>query len=193
MTELGYKPKNILAQNAGFSDKSLYDAVGKQIDGAMTRSSFSPDLAAKRPLVGKVNDMFKARAGKDLTDLTSREFMAVIVMADAIDRAKSTDGNKIREALRATNIPGERTIMPWRSVRFDETGPKPRGRPRAAAMAEREVRDGPPTVRRGGRSQDADEPHVRPRFPKLALPLSLADIHEELTFRGARRRVNDDQ
>ncbi len=76
--------------------------------------SFSLDLAAKRPSVGKINEMFKASSGKDLNDLTSREFMGLIVLADGIDRAKSTDGEKIRDALAATDIPGERTIMPWK-------------------------------------------------------------------------------
>ena len=122
MTELGYKPNAILAQDAGFSEKALYDAVGQQIVGCMTRGSFSLDLAAKRPMVGKVNDLFKARSGKDFNDLSSREFMAMIVLAYAIDRAKSADGTKIRDALAATDIPGEKTIMPWPRVKFDETG-----------------------------------------------------------------------
>ena len=48
--------------------------------------------------------------------------MGLIVMADAINRAKSTDGEKIREALVATDMPGEATIMPWKRVKFDEMG-----------------------------------------------------------------------
>ena len=48
--------------------------------------------------------------------------MGLIVMADAINRAKSTDGEKIREALVATDLPGDVTIMPWKRVKFDEMG-----------------------------------------------------------------------
>jgi branched-chain amino acid transport system substrate-binding protein len=122
MNELGYKPNGILAQNAGFSEKPLYDAVGQQIIGCMTRGSVSLDLATKRPMIAKINEMYKARSGKDFSDLSSREFMAMIVLAEAIDRAKSADGTKIRDALAATDIPGEKTIMPWSRVKFDETG-----------------------------------------------------------------------
>jgi branched-chain amino acid transport system substrate-binding protein len=122
MSDLGYKPKAIVAQDAGFSEQSFYDAVGDKIPGSITRASFSLDLAAKRASVGKVNAMFKARSNKDLNDLTSREFMALVILADAIDRAKSTDGEKIRAALAATSIPGERTIMPWKQIKFDESG-----------------------------------------------------------------------
>jgi branched-chain amino acid transport system substrate-binding protein len=122
MGELGYRPKAMVAQDAGFSEKALYDAVGDKIEGVTSRASFSLDLAAKRPSVGKINEMFKARSGKDLNDLTSREFMGLLILADGIDRAKSTDGEKIREALAATDIPGERTIMPWKRVKFGPDG-----------------------------------------------------------------------
>jgi branched-chain amino acid transport system substrate-binding protein len=122
MGELGYRPKAMVAQDAGFSEKALYDAVGDKIEGVISRASFSLDLAAKRPSVGKINEMFKARSGKDLNDLTSREFMGLLILADGIDRAKSTDGEKIREALAATDIPGERTMMPWKRVKFGPDG-----------------------------------------------------------------------
>ncbi|UFX43247.1 ABC transporter substrate-binding protein [Bradyrhizobium sp. 41S5] len=122
MAELGYKPKNIMAQDAGFSEKATYDAVGDKLEGVISRGSFSLDLAKKRPMVGLINEMYRAKSGKDFNDYTSRQFMGLIVMADAINRAKSTDGEKIREALVATDMPGDVTIMPWRRVKFDEMG-----------------------------------------------------------------------
>ena len=122
MGELGYKANAIVAQDAGFSEKALYDAVGDKLEGVISRGTFSLDLAAKRPMVGKINAMFKEKSGKDFNDLTSRQFMGLIVMADAINRAKSTDGDKIREALAATDMPGEVTIMPWKRIKFDEMG-----------------------------------------------------------------------
>jgi branched-chain amino acid transport system substrate-binding protein len=122
MAELGYKANAIVAQDAGFSEKALYDAVGDKLEGVISRGSFSLDLAAKRPMVGTINAMFKEKSGKDLNDFSSRQFMALIVMTEAINRAKSTDGDKIREALVATDIPGEQTIMPWKRVKFDGMG-----------------------------------------------------------------------
>src|SRR6202158_2342448 len=122
MAELGYKPSAIVAQDGGFSGKALYDAVRDKLEGAISRGSFSLDLAAKRPMVGKINAMFKEKSGKDLNDFSSRQFMGLMVMADAINRAKSTDGEKIRDALVATDMPGEQTIMPWKRVKFDELG-----------------------------------------------------------------------
>jgi branched-chain amino acid transport system substrate-binding protein len=122
MNELGYKPTAIVAQDAGFSDQALYDAVGDKLAGVISRSTFSLDLATKRPMVGTINAMYKEKSGKDLNDLTSREFMGLLVLADAINRAKSTDGEKVRNALAETDISGEQTIMPWKRIKFDEMG-----------------------------------------------------------------------
>src|SRR6202795_1660494 len=122
MGELGYKGQAIGGQDAGFSEKALYDPVGDKIPGVISRGSFSLDLAAKRPMVGKINAMFKEKSDKDLNDFSSRQLMGLIVMADAINRAKSIDGEKIREALAATDMPGESTIMPWKRVKFDDMG-----------------------------------------------------------------------
>jgi branched-chain amino acid transport system substrate-binding protein len=122
MEELGYRPKAIVAQDAGFSEKALYDAVGDKVRGLISRGSFSLDLAAKRPMVGRINDLFKARSGKDLNDFTARQIMGIIVLADAVNRAKSVEGEKVRAAMAATDIPGEQTIMPWKRLKFDESG-----------------------------------------------------------------------
>ncbi|MDP4024348.1 ABC transporter substrate-binding protein [Methylobacterium sp. NEAU 140] len=129
MGELGYKPKAMIAQAAGFSEKATFDAVGAQLQGLISRASFSLDLAAKRPSIGVINEMFRKRADRDLNDNTSRQFTALLVLADALNRAGSTDGSRLRAALAATDIPGTRTIMPWKKVIFDAGGQNPDATP----------------------------------------------------------------
>jgi len=41
MDELGYKPRNIVAQASGFSDKAFYDAMGDKAVGIISRASFA--------------------------------------------------------------------------------------------------------------------------------------------------------
>nr|WP_244424765.1 ABC transporter substrate-binding protein [Methylobacterium nodulans] len=125
MGELGYQPKSMIAQAAGFSEKVTFDTVGDKLQGLISRGSFSLDLAAKRPSIGTVNALYKARANRDLNDNTSRQFMALLVLADALNRAGSTDSQKIRAALAATDIPGAQTIMPWKRVAFGPDGQNP--------------------------------------------------------------------
>lgn len=119
---LSYKPKSLISQNGGFIEPAFLSAVGKKADGIISRASFVPDLAAKRQSLKVVNDMFRKASGKDLNDNTARQFMAMIILADAINRAGKAEGPEIAKALRVTDIPGSRTIMPWERVTFDGTG-----------------------------------------------------------------------
>jgi branched-chain amino acid transport system substrate-binding protein len=45
-----------------------------------------------------------------------------MTLLDAINRAGSTEPEKIRVALAATNIPPDQLIVPYRGVKFDPTG-----------------------------------------------------------------------
>ena len=122
MSEVGYQWKAVMAQAAGFQEQDFIAAAGPLAEGVMSRSSFALDAAASRPAIAKVNALYRAREGKDLNDNTSREIVALQVLADAVNRAKSTTNTAIQAALRATAIPGDQTIMPWKGVHFDETG-----------------------------------------------------------------------
>jgi branched-chain amino acid transport system substrate-binding protein len=122
MHDVGYTPKAIMAQSAGFAEQAFITAVGPLLDGAMSRSAFALDVAKSRPAIPIVDDMFKKKSGKDLNDNTGREFTALLVLADAINRAGSTDPDKIRTALIATDVPGNMTVMPWKGIKFDDTG-----------------------------------------------------------------------
>lgn len=122
LSELGYKPRAVMAQAAGFQEQAFLTAAGPLAEGIFSRSSFAGDAVSSRPAIAPVMALFRARANKDLNDNTSRQVVALQVLADAINRAGSAKPDDIRRALVATNVPGEQTIMPWKGVRFDETG-----------------------------------------------------------------------
>ncbi len=129
MNELGYKPKAILAQAAGFQESAFITGAGTLAEGAMSRSSFALDAAKSRPAIPEVNALYKSRNNKDLNDNTSRDVTALVVLADAINRAGSAKPEDIRVALTKTDIPGNQTIMPWAGVKFDATGQNVNGTP----------------------------------------------------------------
>jgi branched-chain amino acid transport system substrate-binding protein len=120
--DVGYTPKAIMAQSAGFAEQAFIDAVGPLAEGVMSRSAFALDAAKSRPAIPAVNALYRARNNKDLNDNTGREITALMVLADAINRAGSTDPEKLHAALVATDIPGDQTIMPWKGIKFDATG-----------------------------------------------------------------------
>jgi branched-chain amino acid transport system substrate-binding protein len=121
--ELDYNPKLIVAQNAGFTDPTFLSTLGKDAEGAITRSPFNSDLVARIPLLPKVNEIFKKHSkGRELSDVPAREFTGFMTLLDAINRAGSTDPDKVRAALAATNIPADQLIVPYRGVKFDAEG-----------------------------------------------------------------------
>jgi len=121
--ELDYNPKLLLAQNAGYTDPSFISTMGKDAEGVITRSPYNADLAKKIPNLAKVNELFKKNSGgRDLSDVPAREFTAFMVLMDAINRAGSTDPEKIRVALTQTNIPAKNLIIPYKGVKFSANG-----------------------------------------------------------------------
>lgn len=120
--ELGFSPDMILANNAGFTDTEFIRTLGKDADYVITREVWSLDLAKTKPLIKQVNDLFNQRYKINFTGNSSRTFTGLLTLADAINRAGSTQPEAIRKALSETDIPGDKLIMPWKGIKFDATG-----------------------------------------------------------------------
>ena len=121
--ELDYNPKLIVAQNAGFTDPTFITTMGKDAEGSITRSPYNSDLEGRIPLLSKVNAIFKKHSnGRDLSDVPARVFTGFMTLLDAINRAGSTDPEKLRAALAATDIPPDQLIVPYKGVKFDASG-----------------------------------------------------------------------
>ncbi len=127
--DLDFNPPAILAMDAGHIDPSFLGTLGADGNYVLSREVWALDLAVKKPMIETVNDMFKERVGKDMDGSSARAFTGMLVLADAINRAGSTDPEAIRKALRETDIPGDMLIMPWEGIKFDpETGQNLLGR-----------------------------------------------------------------
>jgi branched-chain amino acid transport system substrate-binding protein len=73
-----------------------------------------------------INSEFKKKYGEDITDWGSYCYDAIIVLVDALERAGSTDREKIREALAKTNLTMANSdlLHPF-PMKFDEAGQAP--------------------------------------------------------------------
>lgn len=120
--ELNFSPDMILANNAGFTDTEFIRTLGADADHIITREVWSLDLAKNKPIIGQVNDLFRSRYKVNFTGNSSRTFTGLLTLADAINRAGSTEPEAIRKALSETNIDGKNTIMPWKGIKFDQQG-----------------------------------------------------------------------
>jgi branched-chain amino acid transport system substrate-binding protein len=127
--DLDFNPPAILAMDAGHIDPSFLGTVGADGNYILSREVWALDLSVKKPMVKTVNDMFFERYGKNMDGSCARSFTGMLVLADAINRAGSTEPEAIQTALRETDIPADMIIMPWEGVKFDpETGQNPLGR-----------------------------------------------------------------
>jgi len=120
MKSLDYLPPMIIGDDAGFADPAFVPAVGDLAQGVMNRSAWA--VGKPGSVTYRINELFKAKTGRDLDDTSARSMQAMLVLADAINRAGSTAPDKIMAALRATNLSQEQVMMGYRGVKFDERG-----------------------------------------------------------------------
>jgi branched-chain amino acid transport system substrate-binding protein len=116
--EMGFNPKGITTF-AGYIEPGYLPAVKADGNYMVVRSTFALDLAKNKPLVAKVNELFKKKYGIDMSENAARSFTAPFVLADAMNRAKTTEAEAVVKALLATNIPGDQVIYPWKGIQFD--------------------------------------------------------------------------
>jgi branched-chain amino acid transport system substrate-binding protein len=69
-----------------------------------------------------VNDLYVAKSGHDLDDRGARITQGFFVLADAIDRAGSTDPAAIQKALQSTDLKPNELIVGYDGVKFDASG-----------------------------------------------------------------------
>jgi branched-chain amino acid transport system substrate-binding protein len=120
MKNLDYLPPMIIGDDAGFSDPSFIPNVGDLAQGAINRSAF--DIGSPGANSYIVNQMFKAKYGRDLDDTSARWMQGFFVLADAINRAGSIEPDKIQAALRATDLKPGQLMIGYNGVKFDDTG-----------------------------------------------------------------------
>lgn len=121
LSEYKVKPKAIIASGGGHADPSFMKAAGKNAQYLFDIVEWETDI--NKPGVKEVNEKFKSKYGYSLSGESADAYIAMYVLADALERAGSLDPKAIREALAATNLTtGPAMIASYDAVAFDETG-----------------------------------------------------------------------
>jgi branched-chain amino acid transport system substrate-binding protein len=128
--EMNLVPQGFLTM-AGYVESDYLPTVKADGNDFLVRSTFALDLAKKKPMVGQIAEMYQKKYNIPMGENTARSFSAPFVLADAINRAKSTDPEALVKALLETNIPGDQIINPWKGIQFD---PKSHQNIHASAM-----------------------------------------------------------
>lgn len=120
MQNAGYKPPILIGNAGGFSDPAFAAAVGNLAQGVIDRSVWvdgKPDSPA-----AIVDRLYKARSGHHLDDASARVLEGFLVLAEAIDRAGSTDAAAIQQSLQQTDLGRDQLVVGYDGVKFDANG-----------------------------------------------------------------------
>lgn len=120
--EIRYCPLAFISQFSSFNTVELLCDAGKDVEYIISAASWTEGLVNDIPLARKVNQMYQCRYGESLNTNNALSLTGLYVLIDAIARAGCDNPNAIRNARRCTCIPGDKLIMPWRGVSFDENG-----------------------------------------------------------------------
>ena len=121
MKALNWKPAILIADDSGFNDPAYVKEMGSESEGLISRSVFA---SGKPGSVAAICDaLFKKKTGgSGLDDVSARALQGFLVLADAINRASSTQPAKIQAALRATDLKPDQLVAGYEGVKFDDKG-----------------------------------------------------------------------
>lgn len=121
LAEYKVKPKAIIGSGGGHADPSFLKSVAKNAQGVYDIVEWETDV--NKPGAKTANEKFKARYGYDLAGESVDAYIAMHVLADALERAASLEPAKIREALASTKLStGPAMIASYDAVEFDQSG-----------------------------------------------------------------------
>ncbi|WP_320172608.1 ABC transporter substrate-binding protein [Maridesulfovibrio sp.] len=121
MANYRVRPKVILGTGGGHADPTFLSGTGDNARYIFDIVEWETDV--NKPGVKETNEKYKAKYGNNLTGEAVDAYVSVYVLADALERAGSTDPAKLREALAATDLKtGPAAIVSYDAIEFDETG-----------------------------------------------------------------------
>jgi branched-chain amino acid transport system substrate-binding protein len=113
-------PKAYIGTSGGFADPAYFELTGDNCEYYFDIATWEPDV--NRPFSADVNKAFKEKYGYSMNAEAVKAYTAMYVIADALERAGSTDPEALRKALSETNITEGPSQMYASEVVFDETG-----------------------------------------------------------------------
>ena len=106
MKKMNWIPKVSLNYCSGYQDPVIAKQLGPDADFFMGSTGYSPEFAGMMPAVAEVEKIFKTKTGGVPYDSDSiQETIAMLVLAQAIEKAKSLDPEVVAKTLYANTWP----------------------------------------------------------------------------------------
>jgi branched-chain amino acid transport system substrate-binding protein len=123
--QLNLKVPIAIGVSSGYILPSFRSSLGAAAEKWLIVGGWNPDIPGAKPLA----DRFKQKFNTDMNEHTALAYQAAIVLKEAVELAKSTEREKINDAVHALKIsPGPQLIMPYEGIEFDAIGQNPHAR-----------------------------------------------------------------
>jgi len=113
----------IIGTSAGHIDPAYISNLGDDAEFTFTVGEWNTDI--DKPGAKEIAQRFRDKFGVAMNGHAAETYMSTMVLKDALERAGSTDRKALRDALAETEICGDRNILPYDCIRFDESGQSP--------------------------------------------------------------------
>jgi branched-chain amino acid transport system substrate-binding protein len=129
----------MIGSGGGHADPQFIPNTGKNSIYFFDACEWEADL--NRPGLKETNQKFKDRYGYNISPEAANVYASMYVLKDALERAGSSDPEKLRDALAKTNYTqGQGLIVPYQKISFDASGQNPQAQ--LVVVQIREMPDG---------------------------------------------------
>lgn len=118
--KFGFKPKAVLNYCGGFQDVQFVANVKADGDYFSGVTACTPTLFNSMPALNAVNELYKKRTGENIDGPALEEFASVMILAQAISDAGTTDSDSIKNIMQTKEF--EAPYLVGGRVRFLEDG-----------------------------------------------------------------------
>lgn len=121
----GFKPKAIVGMASGAFSNAKFIQEKQDINQYLMDVNYA--MNPNSELTAEVKEKYQDKFGKGLGPNAAISYTAAKVLLDAIERAGSTDRDKVREEITKTNLTDH--ILAQDAIKFDETGQNENAQP----------------------------------------------------------------
>ncbi len=121
LQEQNYQPPILVAKANGYTDPTFLQNNKGISNGVASVVEWNPDLTKGQD----INKAFKAEYGIDMNGHSAESFTAVWILKTAFEQAGSSEGPKVKDAIKALDIVekfpnGPEIILPYSRIKFEE-------------------------------------------------------------------------
>jgi branched-chain amino acid transport system substrate-binding protein len=125
LEEQEFKPVGYAAGGGGHLQPDFLKGAGRLAEGIIAATAWDAAVGKAVPWIKKENDRHVARFGANMTEDSAAYYQCFYIIVDALERIKTLTTKDLRDAIAATNITdinNKAMMIPYKSLRFDETG-----------------------------------------------------------------------